>query len=118
MPSTSIRGVSPMASRMLLDRPCFIRTSLLGRNVCPGEATVNQEGRCVDVRRLVRGEEEGRVGDLAGLREPAHRQVYEPTGRLLRVLGEELLQKRRVARSGAQRVDADAPSGATRAAPA
>src|SRR4028119_1401141 len=93
-----------MASRMLLDRPCFIGTSLLGRNVCPGEAAVNQEGRCVDVRRLVRGEEEGPVGDLDGLGKTSHGQVDEPTSGLLRVLCEELLQERRVHRTGAQRV--------------
>src|SRR4028118_772998 len=111
MPSTSIRGVPPMASRMLLDRPCFIRTSLLGRNVCPGETAVNQEGRGVDVRRLVGGEEECGVGDLDGLGKAAHREVDEPTGCLLRVFGEELLQERRVHRAGAERVDADALAG-------
>src|SRR4028118_987962 len=111
MPSTSIRGVPPMASRMLLDGPCFIRTSLLGRNVCPGEAAVNQEGRCVDVRGLDRGEEAGRVSDLDGLGKTSHGQVDEPPSRLLRVLCEELLQERRVDWAGAERVDADALSG-------
>src|SRR5918997_1558224 len=76
MPSTSTRGVPPMASRMLLDSPLFISTSLLGRNVCPGEAAVNQESRGVDVGRLVGGG----VGDL-GRGGPHHRykgrRVYD-----------------------------------------
>src|SRR4028118_1209817 len=98
MPSTSIRGVPPMASRMLLDRPCFIRTSLLGRNVCPGETAVNQEGRGVDVRRLVGGEEECGVGDLDGLGKAAHREVDEPTGCLLRISGGGVLAAARGSR--------------------
>src|SRR5918998_2309898 len=84
---------------------CLHRDLLLFRcNVCPGEAAVNQEGGGRDVRGLVRGEEEGAVGDLGSLREPAHRQVDEPSLGLLRVLGEELLQERRVHGARAQRV--------------
>jgi hypothetical protein len=96
---------------MLLDRPCFIRPPYSGVTYAPERTAVNQEGRGVDVRRLVGGEEECGVGDLDGLGKAAHRQVDEPTGCLLRVFGEELLQERRVHRAGAERVDADALAG-------
>src|SRR5262245_28790261 len=42
------------------------RDVLLGRHVCGGQAAVDDEGRPVDVRRLVRGEEERGVDDLPG----------------------------------------------------
>ena len=51
------------------------------------------------------------VGDLVGVGEAAHRDVHQPPGRPLRVLGEQLAQQRGVDRPGAQRVDPDALAG-------
>ena len=61
-----------------------------------------------DERGVVAGQECDRGGQLLRLGEPAHRHVDQPARRALGVFGEELLQQRRVHRSGAQRVDADA----------
>src|SRR3712207_5232702 len=79
--------------------------------ICPGEAAVNQEGGGRYVGGLVRGQEEGAVGDLGGLGEAAHRQVDEPALGLLGVFGEELLQERCVHRTGAEGVYAHTPTG-------
>jgi hypothetical protein len=48
------------------------------------------------------------VGELDRLREAPHRHVHHPPRRLLRVVGVELAQQRRVDRAGAERVDAHA----------
>ena len=42
-----------------------------------GDAAVDEERRGVDVRGVVAGEKERRVGDLAGLGEASHRHVHE-----------------------------------------
>ena len=57
------------------------------------------------------GQEGDRGGDLVRLGEPAHRDVHQPPGGPLRVLGEQLLQQRGVHRAGAEGVDPDALAG-------
>ena len=61
-----------------------------------------------DERRVVAGQERHRGGQFLRLGEPAHRHVHQPARRALGILGEQLLQQRRVHRSRAQRVDPDA----------
>jgi hypothetical protein len=52
--------------------------ALFRRHVGAGDAAFDHERRRRHVRRLVRREEQGRGGDLAGVREPAHRHVDQP----------------------------------------
>ena len=49
-----------------------------------------------------------RLRDLPRLGEAAHRQVHEPPRRLLRVLGEQLLEQRACSPARAERVHAHA----------
>src|SRR4051795_2153474 len=79
--------------------------------VSAGEAAVDQEGRRRDVGRLVRGQEQRRVGELDRLREAPHRQVHHPPRRLLGIVGVELAEQRRVDRPWAERVDPHAAAG-------
>ena len=74
----------------------------------------------VPIDEPIAGEEHQRTREQAGdrapmpsseldrLGEPSHRHVHHAAGRLLRVVGVELLEQRRVDRAGAQRVDAHA----------
>src|ERR687888_1191213 len=98
---------------MPLDTFATLRTKvnrprvLLRRDVGCGEAAVDDEGRPVHVRRLVRGEEECGVRDLPRRREPSHREVHAPTLEGRRVLLEEAKQHRRLDRARAERVHPD-----------
>src|SRR5262245_47397426 len=80
---------------------------LLGGHVRGGYASVDGEGRAVDVGRVVRGQEQRGLRDLPGLRQSSRRDVHHaarPAGRI----GEELLQKRRIDRPGTEGVRPDA----------
>ena len=65
----------------------------------------------VTKRRVVARQEERPAGDLLGLAEAAHRHVDQALARLLGVLGEQLLEQRRVHGPGAERVHAHAAVG-------
>src|SRR5215213_5883945 len=138
MPSISTIGVLPMASRMLPESPRLVIVCLPVTGSCPAilpvpgrvqapfrelyvlelhrgdvrarEPAVHEEGRRVYVRGVVGGQEEDGARDLRRLREPAHREVDQPSCGFLRVLGEKLLQERSVDRTGTQGVDAYPPA--------
>ena len=57
------------------------------------------------------GKKRRRRGDFLRLAEPAHRDVNEPPGRPLGILGEQLLQQGGVDRTGAEGVHPDALPG-------
>src|SRR5579875_618156 len=76
-----------------------------------GEPAVDEERRRVHVGGLVGGEEQDGVRNLARLGEATHRDVHHAPLGLHRVGGVELAQERRVDRSRAERVDADAALG-------
>src|SRR3712207_912043 len=73
-----------------------------GRNVRARKPAVDQERRRRHVRRVVAREEQGALRDLSRLGEAAHRDVHEAPLRLLRVLGIQLAQQRRVDRARAE----------------
>ena len=102
--TTSGRGI---AARFLRSGPSR-RCPLQRREVGGRQAAVHQEGRGVHEGRLVAGQEQRAGGDLARLGEAARREVNQPARGLLRVLGEQLLEQRRVDRARAERVHADA----------
>src|SRR5712692_8241199 len=77
--------------------------TLLRGDVCRADPAVDEEGRSVDVRRLVAGEKECSVGDLLRPREAAHRDVYQPP-LAAPGIGEQLRQQRRLHRPGTKRV--------------
>ncbi len=62
---------------------------LLRCHVRGRQPTVDEERRAVHVRRLVAREEEGRVDDLARLRQPSHREVDPPALVGRRVVAED-----------------------------
>ena len=62
-------------------------------------------------RGVIAGEEECRRGDLLGLPEATHRDVDQAFRGAFGVLGEELLQQRRVDRARAERVDPNPAGG-------
>src|SRR5919109_3280762 len=68
-------GTAPtgaFCSKRLVWRELF-RGHVRGR-----EAAVDQEGRAVDVARVVAGEKQRRVGDLTRLGRTSHRQMLAP----------------------------------------
>src|ERR1700735_5219493 len=95
--------------------PSAIKTSpsrpSQGCHIRAGDPAVDQELRRGDKRRVVAGEECYRCGYLLRLGEPAKRDVHQPAGGALRVLGVQLTQQRRIHRARAQRVDPDALPG-------
>src|SRR4051812_8776800 len=102
-----IRTYPPRGSDSPSGNPCTqpeLRS--LGGHIGAREASVDQERRRRYVRRLVAGEEQGTLGDLARLGKAAHGHVYEAALRLLGILGVQLPQERRVDGPGAERVDA------------
>src|SRR5690242_19075150 len=70
--------------------------SLLGSDVSGRQAAVDKEGRPVHVAGLVAGQEQRRVGDLARLGEPAHRQMHSPALVRARILVEDAHKQRRL----------------------
>src|SRR4029453_12528388 len=76
-----------------------------------GQSTIHQESGGGDVPGGVGGQEAGGGGDLGRLGEPAHGQVHQAAGGLLRVLGEQLLEQGGVDRAGAEGVDPNVPAG-------
>src|SRR5256885_13818467 len=83
------------------------RTLLLGRDVGRGEAAVHEEGRAVHVRRLVGGEEERAVHNLARLGEAAGRPMGAAALQRCGIVAEDREQKWRLDRARAERVDPD-----------
>src|ERR1700749_4911572 len=88
-----------------------VLTALQGGDVGAGDAAVYEEVGCRDERRVVAGEERYRGSDLARFGEAPHRDVDQPPGRPLRVLGEKFLQQRGVDWSGGERVHPDSLAG-------
>src|SRR5579864_882961 len=75
------------------------------------DPAIHDERGGIDVARVVTGQEQGCPGDLLGPGKPSHWHVDEAPSGACRVLGEQLAEQRRVDRAGAERVDADAPTG-------
>ena len=82
---------------------------IAGRQVRRGDAAVDEKIGAGDVTTRRRPRERGRLGDPIGAREPSHRDMRQSTIRLLGA--EERAQHRRLHRTWAQRVGADAPPG-------
>src|SRR5262249_10535498 len=63
------------SSAWSIPRPAITPAYLLRRDVRGGDAAVDHQGRAGHERRVVGGEEQGRLGELLGLAEAAHRDV-------------------------------------------